>query len=349
VDVLVFGAGAVGLGLASALGAAGAELRLVGRPATVAALRRHGLRRTGIFGEVHVAPARLAAAETVDALPGGAAAFALVATKAFDSDAAAAALAGCPRVVGARTQIVLCQNGWGNAERFAPLFGRERIWNARVITGFRRPAPHHVDLTVHAEPVRIGSLAGRDPAPLRPLAEAIARGGLPCETTRDVAADLWAKLLYNAVLNPPGALLGVPYGELGASPHLRELLDALARETFSAMRAAGQRTHWASASDWLETFYAKLLPPTAPHESSMLQDLRAGRRTEIDAITGEVVRLAEVHGVDVPVSRAMLALVRFAEERQRGRHAPDGVSGADAGALRTPGNPPAQPPHAAGR
>jgi 2-dehydropantoate 2-reductase len=61
-----------------------------------------------------------------------------------------------------------------------------------------------------------------------------------------------------------------------------------------------------------------LLPPTAAHESSMLQDLRAGRRTEIDAITGEVVRLAEAHGVGVPVSRALLALVRFAEERGRG-------------------------------
>ena len=81
------------------------------------------------------------------------------------------------------------------------------------------------------------------------------------------------------------------------------------------MEAAGHRTHWPSAAAWLGDFTARLLPPTAAHESSMLQDLRAGRRTEIDAITGAVVELAARHGVDVPVSRGVLALVRFLEAR----------------------------------
>jgi 2-dehydropantoate 2-reductase len=55
------------------------------------------------------------------------------------------------------------------------------------------------------------------------------------------------------------------------------------------------------------------LPPTAAHESSTLQDLRARRRTEIDAITGAVVALAELYSAPVPVSRSVLALVRFLE------------------------------------
>jgi 2-dehydropantoate 2-reductase len=92
-------------------------------------------------------------------------------------------------------------------------------------------------------------------------------------------------------------------------------MEALARESFATMRAAGFRTHWPSASAWLADFRARLLPPTAAHESSMLQDLRAGRRTEIDAITGAVVDLASRHGVDVPASRSVLALVRFLEAR----------------------------------
>jgi 2-dehydropantoate 2-reductase len=81
------------------------------------------------------------------------------------------------------------------------------------------------------------------------------------------------------------------------------------------MQAAGHETHWPSAAAWLADFYARLLPPTAAHESSMLQDLRAGRRTEIDAITGAVVALAARHGVEAPVSRAVLSLVRFLEAR----------------------------------
>ena len=314
--MIVFGAGAVGLGLASALHAAGGvRVRIVARPGVAAALRRHGLVRSGIFGEVFVPPGRLEIAGAASELSGPPADDVLVATKAFASDAAAAELAAAPQAVGAGTRLVLCQNGWGNAERFAARFPAARVWNARVITGFRKPAPNHVDVTVHAEPVRIGSLFGESPLRVAPLCAALAKGGIPCEPSADIAADLWAKLLYNATLNPLGAILGASYGALGASEHTRGVMERLAHETFAVMQAAGWRTHWPSAAAWLADFSERLLPPTAAHESSMLQDLRAGRRTEIDAITGAVVALAERHGVDVPVSRSVLALVRFLEAR----------------------------------
>jgi len=312
----VFGAGAVGLGFASALLAAGTRVRIVARGATADALRAHGLRRTGLFGRAEAPPGSFGVAESASALPAGVADFALVATKAFDTEAAALALAAAPHAAGARTLFVLCQNGWGNAERFAAHFPAARVFCARVITGFRRPALHQVDVTVHAEPVHVGSLFGADSEQVAPLCAAIARGGLPCEPSARIAEDLWAKLLYNATLNPLGAILGASYGALGASPHTRPVMEALARETFVAMRASGFRTHWPSPDAWLADFYARLLPPTAAHESSMLQDLRAGRRTEIDAISGAVVDLAARHGVDVPVSRSVLALVRFLEARE---------------------------------
>jgi 2-dehydropantoate 2-reductase len=313
VDVIVFGAGAVGLGLASALLAGSARVRIVARGETATALRSHGLLRTGLFGRVEAAPGAFAVAEDAAALP-GTADFVLVATKAFDTDAAAAALAGAP-AVSERTRFVLCQNGWGSAERFTRRFSPARVFSARVITGFRRPALHRVDVTVHAEPVRIGSLFGAHASEVAALCAAMAKGGLPCEPSEAIGEDLWAKLLYNAALNPLGAILGASYGALGASPHARAVLEALARETFAVMRAAGFRTHWPSLEAWLADFYARLLPPTAAHESSMLQDLRAGRRTEIDAITGAVVELAARHGVAAPVSGAVLALVRFLEAR----------------------------------
>jgi 2-dehydropantoate 2-reductase len=315
-DVIVLGAGAVGLGLTSALVAGGgARVRVVARPGVAESLREHGLLRSGIFGEVAARPGEFEVATSVAALAGPPADVVLVAIKSFDSDAAAAELAGAHAAVGAATRLVLCQNGWGNAERFARHFAKDRVWNARVITGFRKLAPHRVDVTVHAEPVRIGHLFGEDAVQIAPLCAAIARGGIPCEPSQDIARDLWAKLLYNAVLNPLGAILGASYGALGASPHTRGVMEALARESFAAMRAAGQETHWPSADAWLSDLYGRLLPPTAAHESSMLQDLRAGRRTEIDAITGAVVALAARHGVEAPVSRSVLALVRFLEAR----------------------------------
>ncbi|MEN8159017.1 MAG: 2-dehydropantoate 2-reductase, partial [Myxococcota bacterium] len=267
------------------------------------------------FGSHHAAPDTFAVAERADALPAAEADFALVATKAFDTDAAALALAAAPQVVGSHTRFVLCQNGWGSAERFAANAPAERVFSARVITGFRRPALHEVEITVHAEPIHVGSLFGASSGEVEPLCAAIAAGGIPCEPSDRIAEDLWAKLLYNATLNPLGAILDASYGALGASHHTRPVMEALAHETFAAMRAAGFRTHWPSADAWLADFRARLLPPTASHESSMLQDLRAGRRTEIEAITGAVVELAGRHGLTVPVNRSVLALVRFLEAR----------------------------------
>jgi 2-dehydropantoate 2-reductase len=67
-------------------------------------------------------------------------------------------------------------------------------------------------------------------------------------------------------------------------------------------------------------FWDELLPPTAAHESSMLQDLRAGRRTEVAALNGAVVELAGVCGLDVPVNRALLQLIRAREQRRARAH-----------------------------
>jgi 2-dehydropantoate 2-reductase len=317
VQVLIHGAGAVGLGLASALLAAGARVGLVARPATVDALLEHGLLRTGVFGRHLAPPGSFEAASRLRELPAGPADFALVTTKSYDAASAAAELAAHPDSLGPRASVVLCQNGWGNAERAARYLPEARLFSARVITGFARRAPHHVEITVHAEPVRVGSLFGADPAPVAPLCAAIARGGIPCETTARIAEDLWAKLLYNGCLNPLGAIFGVPYGALGASEPGRALLADVAREITAVMRAAGFRTHWESAEGFLAALHRDLLPPTANHESSMLQDLRQGRPTEVDALTGEVVRLGEAHGVPVPVNRTLLAMVRFLETARR--------------------------------
>ena len=189
------------------------------------------------------------------------------------------------------------------------------VFNARVITGFRRSAPNHVQVTVHADAIHVGSLFGADLAPIEALCRAIDRGGIPCAPSKEIARDLWAKVLYNGLLNPLGALVGVAYGALADAKETRAVMEAVAREIFAVMEAAGFATHWPTADAYLESFYGELLPATAQHESSMLQDLRAGRRTEIDALSGAVAKLAAEHGVPAPVNDALATLIRAAEDR----------------------------------
>lgn len=313
---LIYGAGAVGLGLASCLLKAGAEVWIVARRDTVAALRKKGLTRTGIFGRFRAKPEGFKAYQSVNGIEGEQFDFILVCTKSYDSAGAAEDLSRHQGIFSGDTKIVLCQNGWGNAEKFTVHFPKERIYSARVITGFTRHRPNEVEITVHADAIHIGSLFGCDIACMGRLAEAIAEGGIPCVTAGDIEKDLWAKMLYNCALNPLGAILDVPYGVLAQNNWSRELINHIVKECFAVMAAAGFRTHWQSAGEFLKVFYGKLVPDTAGHKSSTLQDIEAGKRTEIDALTGEVLALAKKYGVEAPFNRTIYAIVKFLEVRQ---------------------------------
>jgi 2-dehydropantoate 2-reductase len=313
-QVAIIGAGAVGLALGSCLAAAGERPRLVVRDEAAAALLEgEGLGRSGLFGRHRAEAGAVGVCRSIAELARDPVDLVLVCVKSHHSEAVAEAVAAIWPELRGEPCVVLCQNGWGNAERFAKRLPRERIYNARVITGFRRTAPNHVEVTVHADAIHIGSLFGAGLAPIEPLCHAIREGGIPCAPTHEIARDLWAKVLYNGLLNPLGALVGVPYGALGEREETRALMGAIALEIFAVMESAGYETHWPSAEAYLDTFYSELLPATALHESSMLQDLRAGRRTEIDSLSGAVAELAARHDVVAPVNSALATLIRAAE------------------------------------
>jgi 2-dehydropantoate 2-reductase len=312
---LFVGAGAVGIGLGATLLAAGESVGFVARGATARALSRDGCARTGLFGDASFPPSAFRVLETPAAF--GALDAALdavwVATKSWASADVARELSASAAVRESDAPIVLAQNGLGNAEIFAERFSSRRVCNASVITGFQRRAPSRVEVTVHADPILLGSLFGAGLDALRPLAAALSRGGIPANVTSDFGAVLWAKVLYNCALNPLGALLGVPYGELGRGERTRELMGCVAHEVYAVMRATGEHTHWPDADSWIRHFHESLLPATERHESSMLQDVRAGRRTEIDALCGEIARRGARQGIATPVNRALAVLVRALE------------------------------------
>jgi 2-dehydropantoate 2-reductase len=332
---LIYGGGAVGLGVASCLLSSGEEVDIIAREGTVSALRRDGLVRTGIFGSVEFGAEMFGAFASLDELLRGAGLrvrdgdihieggpgydYILICTKSHGSPAAAADLSRRPDILAPAGKIVLFQNGWGNTEIFNEHFPRDQIYSARVITGFQMTANNVVDVTVHADSIHLGSLFGSDLSPMVPLAEAICRGGIPAEVVTDVGKDLWAKMLYNCALNPLGAIFGVPYGVLGEDASSRELMEEVIGETFSVMEASGYETHWPAPEEYIAVFYEKLLPPTAGHESSTLQDIRAGKPTEIDALSGAVVRLGEEAGVPTPTNWALYKMVKFMEGRSRNR------------------------------
>jgi 2-dehydropantoate 2-reductase len=235
--------------------------------------------------------------------------------ESFDSFHAAKDLSGRKTLFGESTKIVLFQNGWSNADIFASFFDKKIIYSARVITGFHRYKPNEVTITVHADAIHIGSLFGADLSYLEELSGSINNGGIPCETTADIEKDLWAKMLYNCALNPLGAILDVPYGKLAEQKYSRSIMDKIVGEVFEVMTKAGFRTHWETAADFLDIFYGKLVPDTAGHKSSTLQDIAAKKPTEIDALNGAVIKLAEKCAIPVPYNLMIYNIIKFIEAK----------------------------------
>lgn len=314
--VLVAGAGAVGSVVGGLLAAAGHRVTLLGRAAHLDAVRAAGLVIEGLWGEHRVADLELATA------PGeirGAYDAILLTVKSYDTADMLAAVAPSVAEDGC---VVSLQNGLGNVEQVVAAVGVDRALGGRVIFGAVVRAPGVVRVTVCADPVALGAAVAGTPAAeasARVWSERFAAAGIPTEYTHDVQAHLWTKMVYNAALNPLGALLGLPYGALAADPDGRAVMDAVIDECFAVAGARGVVPLLPTADAYREAFYGRLVPSTAHHRSSMLQDLERGRPTEIEAINGCIWRYGREAGIPTPVNATMTRLVRFRERIGRAR------------------------------
>ncbi len=305
--VLVAGAGALGSVFGGLLAQAGWPVVLLGRPEHMDVVRRDGLRIEGLFGE-HVV--RVIDAVSDPAALRGVFDTVLVTVKSYDTAGVVRAVA--PYV--APDGVLVClQNGLGNVECAADVVGASRVLGARVIFGAEPLGVGRVRVTVNAAPVLVGSPDRADAARCaraRAWAGHFAAAGIPSAPTDDLLAELWAKVFYNAALNPLGALLGVPYGYLPGDPDARALMDRAIEEAFAVARAEGIALRWPDAAAYRTVFYDELVPTTAAHRSSMLQDLERGRPTEIDAINGYVSRCGDALGVAAPVNATLTHMIR---------------------------------------
>ncbi|MGA9840274.1 MAG: 2-dehydropantoate 2-reductase [Thermoplasmata archaeon] len=314
--ILVVGAGAVGSLFGARLAGAGHSVQLIARPAHVAAIRSHGLRVEG------VAPGTFrpdALSEIEDATPPD---VLLLTVKTFDLGSVASAVARrLPKTI----PTLLPQNGLRVEEGVTPAFragGWEdpTPWLVRAVNtvpamwvepGVVRQAGQG-ELVV-PEP-RVGGPSGSSVDTFR---AAFAATGVAVRVVADLERELWRKALVNAAINPLTALHGVPNGALLRSPYV-EPAHRLLREAQQAAAAAG----FAFSDPEADADLDRVLGATAENRSSMLQDRERGRPTEIDAISGEIVRTAAAHGVDLPETRAVIERLRRADPTASGRAQP---------------------------
>lgn len=305
--VLIAGAGATGSVVGGLLARAGWPVTLLARRAHLDVIRRRGLRIEGLFG-THEVKGLTCATDVRDIVGPFDAIFLTV--KAYDTGSMVAAVT---RLLAPDGVLLCLQNGLGNIEKASAAVGSGRVLGGRVIFGTELPEPGRVRVTVYADPVLLGSPDPTDAA-LAAAADAWAtalnEAGVPSQPTSTIIADLWAKVLYNAALNPLGALLGVPYGHLADDPDTRAIMDTVIAETFAVAEVEEVALPWRCATEYRDVFYGRLVPSTAQHRSSMLQDVERGRPTEIDAINGHVAARGAARGVPAPVNATLTRLIR---------------------------------------
>lgn len=306
---VVLGGGSVGLGLAASLAVAGQEVHLAVRPGSVAAFADADITVAGLAGD-HRLPAGRVSIADASAPPAGARAcdMLIATTKTFQLADALAPFAGDdgPRAV------LLLQNGLGSSEIARDVFGPgPAIYASTMMIGLERVPPAHVEIRALASPIKCGPLLGCDTAPLTAFLSAAQGGFLPMELDPAIRETVYFKLLFNTCMNPTGALTGLTYGALLTTPPMRALITRLADETLAAFAADAGYRPAVSGQDYVDRVLSAIIfPRSEGHRSSMLQDLAAGRPTEIDALNGAVQRMAAAQGIPTPTHDTISDLIR---------------------------------------
>lgn len=208
-------------------------------------------------------------------------------------------------LVGADTVVASLQNGWGNGDVLAGVYPAEQITVGVTYNSGLLQAPARV---VHPaeQPTLVGSFTNGAGDGAARLAEALNDAGLEASVAAPVQPEIWKKLILNAATLPTAALTGMHAGALTAVDEAHALVTDTAREAVGVARALGYEI---DADERVEAIHS-LLAKAGPSKASMLQDFEAGRRTEVDVINGAVVKAADEQGVEVPINRALLRLVK---------------------------------------
>ncbi|WP_437296300.1 ketopantoate reductase family protein [Sorangium sp. So ce426] len=294
--ILVVGAGAVGGYFGARLALAGEDVTFVARGAHAEAMRSRGLIVRTPSGELRTPPLRVAP------LDGARGPFdlALIAVKSPSLAAVSAELAGLLAADGLAAPLL---NGLDSEDVVARDVGAPRVIAAIAYMSAGVAGPGEIETLA---PTRAGL------APYRPGQEArveataalLERAGIPVRRGADHRAMLWEKMVWNAPFNAICALTGQRAGVV--AERMEDLTRAAMLEVIAVARAEGAEISEATADAMLALTRSEF-PLTEP---SMLQDVRAGRATEVDILQGAVVERARRAGIDTPVLRTLATLVR---------------------------------------
>lgn len=299
--ILIVGCGAIGGLFASALAAVAKVTAYDANAEHVRAIQTRGLRVTG----KNPRTAHITATDDPAALKSTVFDAVIFLTK---SKTTAAALAQLQPLLAGHPLLVTLQNGMGNAE--ALMAGSDNV----VVRGVTMNAGRYVEPGCVENLIEgktwLGPQRG-SVSDIAPLAGLLNAAGMPTEIVADPMGAVWSKFVFNCVMNPLGALMMGDNAARHHSPEMRALIDDMAAECMAVVDKLGGRFAFPPME-----FVAKIRSgeiPMSQHAGSMALDIARGAPTEIDELTGFIVREGERLGIPVPACQTVYRLVKGLE------------------------------------
>ncbi len=301
--IVVVGSGAMGCLFGGRLAARGQDVVLLDVPGPhLQALRLHGLVLRTDAGERRIPVTAGRAADFT-----GTCQLAIVLTKGPHT---AAAMRDAAHLIGPQSWVLTVQNGLGNAETI-----RQAVPQARVAIGMTSwPADLQApgEVASHGNGgVRLWSHDGQPDPALERIAAVLTQAGLHAVADPSVEVAIWEKVAFNAGMNTVSAVTRLPVGPMADHPAGPALARSIAAEALAVARARGLAVDAARVERLITMAFAE----QRAHTPSMLQDVLAGRPTEIETINGAIIAHAEALGIATPVTRTLCDLVRLIDHR----------------------------------
>jgi len=300
--VVIVGAGAMGCLFGFLLHKAGKEVWLLEKyPDLVKQIKKKGITVEGVSGEHHVFPLITSEAEEINHAD-----LIILFVKAFDTHQA---ILNAKPLVGPSSVVLTLQNGIGNVEEIVRVVAHKQTMAGTTAHGATVLGLGHIRHAGTGETV-IGELDGEKTSRLEKVRTFLESAGIAVQTTQDVTGLLWSKLLINVGINPLTGITGLLNGELLDFEETRGIMRRVVNEAKSVVDRKGIRLIY---PDHLQKVESVCLA-TAQNISSMLQDIRNKKKTEIDFISGAILREGKELDFDLPINQALTQLIHLIED-----------------------------------
>ena len=213
-------------------------------------------------------------------------------------------------LVGDQTTLISVMNGLDSEEYLGSVYGMDKLLYAIAVAIDALREGNSVTYTNPGK-VIFGEADNSHPSErVRRVQAAFERAGLVSETPTDMIRMLWWKFMVNVGINQASAVMRAPYGVFQSSPDAQALMETLMREVLVLAQRVGVNLGEQDLDEWNAVL--KTLSPKG--KTSMLQDIEAGRKTEVEIFAGKVVELGKSYGIPTPVNQTMLSIVHVLEQ-----------------------------------